>query len=200
MLNNSCLEGIEMNTRDLFTVICLLGLTASLAQASDENVMLGAANVSLDLSLAGSYVLDNGESSELRHDYDRKNIDFQYLIYPATASYEGTSDKILIEVHEMSISRPLDEQIRGKRQISGLEHCLEQSDMMPRRAEYQTEPYNIDGHEGILATVDVGEDEPFYVAAYSPDEVNGSGSIVCIVGSEFSWDITESIFKSVSTQ
>jgi len=188
-----------MNTRDLLIIICLLDLTASLSQAS-ENVMLGPANVSLNLSLAGSYVLDNGESSELKHDYDRENIDFQYLIYPATASYEGTSDKILIEVHEMSISRPLDEQIPGKRQISGLEHCLEQSDMMPRRAEYQAEPYNIDGHEGILATVDAGDDEPFYIAAYSPDEEDGSGSIVCIVGSDFSWDITERIFKSVSTQ
>lgn len=188
-----------MNTRDLLIIICLLDLTASLSQAS-ENVMLGPANVSLNLSLAGSYVLDTGESSELTHDYDRENIDFQYLIYPATASYEGTSDKILIEIHEMSISRPLDEQIPGKRQISGLEHCLEQSDMMPRRAEYQMEPYNIDGHEGILATVNVGDDEPFYIAAYSPDEEDGSGSIVCIVGSFFSWDITERIFKSASTQ
>lgn len=189
-----------MNTRYLFTVICLLGLTASLAQASDENVMLGSAKVSLNLSLAGSYVLDNGEILEMRHDHGREKIDFQYLIYPATASYEGISNKILIEVHEMSISRPLNEQIQGKRQISGLEHCLEQSDMMPRRAEYQTEPYNIDGHEGILATVDVGQDEPFYIAAYSPDEVDGSGSIVCIVGSAFSWDTTERIFKSVRTQ
>jgi hypothetical protein len=190
----------KMNMRNLLVVLCLMGLTTTVALASNENVLLGPANVSLNLSLAGAYVLEKGESMESTHDYDPENTDFQYSIYPATATYEGTTDQVQIEVHEMSASRSLDETISGKRQISPLEHCIEQSNMMPRRADYQSEPYVIDGHEGILATVETGEENPLYIAAYSPDESDGSGSVICIVGSDFSWDTTKSIFESVSTQ
>jgi hypothetical protein len=197
-----------MKTRNLLAAFCLIGLAITAILASDETVLLasgeplqlGPANVSLNLSFAGSYVLEKGESSELEHDYDRTNTDFQYSIYPVTATYEGTTNQVHVEVHEMSISRPLDEQISGKRQISPLEHCIEQSDMMPRRADYETKSYTIDGHEGILLTIDTGENNPLYIAAYSPDEKDGFGSIICIVGSDFPWETTKSIIDSVKTQ
>lgn len=197
-----------MKTRNLLVAFCLIGLAITAILASDETVLfasgepmqLGPANVSLNLSLAGSYILEKGKSSELEHDYDKQNTDFQYSIYPATATYEGTSNQVLIEVHEMSISRPLDEQISGKRQISPLEHCIEQSDMMPRRAYYEAKSYTIDGHEGILLTIDTGENNPLYVAAYSPDEKDGFGSIICIIGSDLPWETTESIIDSIKTQ
>jgi hypothetical protein len=197
-----------MKTRNLLVAFCLIGLAITAILASDETVLLasgepmqlGPANVSLNLSLAGTYVLEKGESSELEHNYDRQNTDFQYSIYPATATYEGTTDQVQVEVHEMSISRPLDEQISGKRQISPLEHCIEQSDMMPRRADYEAKSYTIDGHEGILLTIDTGENNPLYIAAYSPDEKDGFGSIICIIGSDFPWETTEGIIDSVKTQ
>jgi hypothetical protein len=72
--------------------------------------------------------------------------------------------------------------------------------MMPRRAEYEAKSFTIDGHEGTLLTVDTGKDEPFYIAAYSPDEKDGSGSIVCIIGSDFPWETTKGILDSVKTQ
>jgi hypothetical protein len=192
----------------MLVAFCLIGLAITAILASDETVLLasgepmqlGPANLSLNLSLAGSYVLEKGEISELEHDYDKQNTDFQYFIYPAKATYEGTTDQVLIEVHEMSISRPLDEQISGKRQISPLEHCIEQSDMMPRRADYEAKSYTIDGHEGILLTINAGENDPSYVAAYSPDEKDGFGSIICIIGSDFPWETTKSIIDSVKTQ
>jgi len=197
-----------MKTRNMLVALCLIGLAITAILASDRTVLLasgepfqlGPANVSLNLSLAGSYILERGESSELEHDYDKQNTDFQYSIYPATATYEGTANQVQVEVHEMSIARPLDEQISGRRQISPLVHCIEQSDMMPRRADYEAKSYPIDGHEGILLTIDTGENNPLYVAAYSPDEKDGLGSIICIIGSDFPWETTESIIDSAKTQ
>jgi hypothetical protein len=66
--------------------------------------------------------------------------------------------------------------------------------------DVQMEPYTIDGQEGILATVDRGEDDQMYIVAYSPDQKDGSGTIVCIVGSNFQWETTESIFESIEAQ
>jgi len=198
-----------MKTRNLLVAFSLMGLAIIAILDSDETVLiasgeplqLGPADVSLNLSLAGSYVLEKGESSELEvHDYDKQNIDFQYSIYPATATYEGTTNMVQVEVHEMSIARPLDGQISGRRQISPLVHCIEQSDMMPRRADYEAKSYTIDGHDGILLTIDTGENNPSYIAAYSPDEKDGSGSIICIVGSDFPWETTEGIIDSIKTQ
>ena len=51
-----------------------------------------------------------------------------------------------------------------------------------------------------MLTVDTGKDNPFYIAAYSPDEKDGSGSIVCIIGSDFPWETTKGILDSVKTQ
>jgi len=191
-----------MKISNLLVAFCLIGFTTTIALASSEAVELGPAKVSLDLTSAGSYTVETGESSELEHNHDPKISNFQYSIYPATVTFEGTSNQVMIEVHKMSASEPLDEQIsgKGKDATSALEHCIEQSDMMTRRADYQTKSYTIDGHEGILLTVDTGETNPQYIAAYSPDEKDSSGSIICIVGSNFPWETTKSILDSVNTQ
>ena len=189
-----------MNMSRLLVAICLMCMATTIALASNDAVDLGPASVSLDLSVGGSYSIAKGESTELEHDYDKMTSEFQYSIYPATVTYDGTSSQVMIEVHEMSQSRSLDEQISGRRQISALVHCLEQSEMMPRRADYDTESYTIDGHEGILATVDTGSDSPLYIAGFCPDENNGSGSIICFIGSDLPWETTKSIFESVSVK
>ncbi len=134
------------------------------------------------------------------HNYDQSVTDFQYSIYPATATFEGTSDQVMIEIHKMNVSEALDEQIPGGRAITMLEHCIEQAVLMPRRADYEAKSYTIDGHEGILLTIDEGMNDPSYVAAYSPDEKDGSGSIICIIGSDFPWETTKSIMDSAKTQ
>jgi len=189
-----------MIRRTLLGALCLIGLITAVAFASGEAVDLGPLSISLDLSIAGAHSIETEQSSELMHNYDRQGSDFQYTIYPATVSYDGSSSKVMIEAHQMSETQKLDDQISGKEQISGLEHCIEQSEMMPRRPDYQSEAYTIDGHEGILATVNTGDANPLYIAAYSPDESDGSGSIVCIIGSDFPWETTKSIFDSVSAQ
>ena len=189
-----------MKSLNLLVALCLMGLTTTISLASSETVDLGPAKVSLDLASAGAYTVKNGESSELEHNHDSKISDFQYSIYSATVTFEGTSNQVMIEVHKMSASEPLDKQISKKRTISVLEHCIEQSDMKSRRADYDTKSYTIDGHEGILVTVDTREKNPLYIAAYSPDEEDGSGSIICIVGSNFPWETSKSILDSVNTQ
>ena len=187
---------------NLLVVLCLIGITTALAPASGEDVEIGPATVSLDLSSAGSYTVEIGESSELEHTYDPKISNFQYSIYPATVTFDGTSNQVMIEVHKMSASEPLDEQISSKSKdtASVFEHCIEQSNIMPRRADYLTKSYRIDGHEGVLLTVDTGESNPLYIAAYSPDEKDGYGSIICIIGSNFPWETTQRILESVNAQ
>jgi hypothetical protein len=107
---------------------------------------------------------------------------------------------VLFEIHDLSILQPLDTPISKKDTLTGLEHCLEQADMMPRRMEMQMKPYTIDGHEGILATIDRGKENPLYIVAYSPDLEAGSGTVVCIVGSSFPWETTQSIIDSIEAQ
>ncbi|NMB85972.1 MAG: hypothetical protein A4E44_02204 [Methanosaeta sp. PtaB.Bin018] len=191
-----------MTRLNLLVVLCLIGFTIASAPAFGEDVEIGPVTVSLDLASAGSHTVEMGESSELEHNYDPKISNFQYSIYPATITFDGTSNQVMIEVHKMSASEPLDEQISSKSKdaASVFEHCIEQSNIMPRRADYQTKSYTIDGHDGILLTVDTGEPGPLYIAAYSPDEKDRYGSIICIIGSDFPWETTEKILESVNTQ
>jgi len=190
-----------MKIRNMFSALFLVGLMTTMSIAIGETVELGPANVSLELSGAGSYRVEAEESSELEHKHGKNVPEFKYFIYPSTVSFDGTSNRVIIEIHKMSgPSKALNEQIQGRRAISALEHCIEQANIIPRRSEYEAKSYTIDGHEGILATVDAGEKNPLYIAAYSPDEINGSGSIICIIGSEFPWNTTKSIFDSVKTQ
>jgi hypothetical protein len=65
--------------------------------------------------------------------------------------------------------------------------------------DMKTENYTIDGHQGLLATINKDPENPLYIVAYSPDLRDGSGRTVCIVGSDLPWETTKSIFDSVST-
>jgi hypothetical protein len=40
-----------------------------------------------------------------------------------------------------------------------------------------------------MATINSDPKNPRYIVAYSPDEENGSGSTVCVIGSDFSWEV-----------
>jgi hypothetical protein len=97
-----------MRTLNVLAALCIAGFAATIALASGETVDLGPAKVSLNLSAAGSYTIEKGESSELVHDYDEKISDFQYSIYPSTVTFDGTSDQVMVEVHKMSASEALD--------------------------------------------------------------------------------------------
>lgn len=185
--------------RRMIVDTCLFSLITASTVAAGETVSLGPASVSIDLKGIGSCAVELGDSYELDHDHDRMSSDFQYIIYPAKITFDGSSNQVEIEVHKMSVAQSLDAPI-PKGMLSGMEHCLEQADMMPRRAEVQMQPYTIDGHEGVLATTDSGDENPIYIAAFSPDQEDGSGSIVCIVGSSFPWETTKSIISSIKVQ
>jgi hypothetical protein len=178
----------------------LIGLISAFAVAAGETVDMGPASVSIDLENIGSYAVEMEGPYSLDHNYDPMNSDFQYTIYPARIKYDDFPNQVLLEVHQMSILELLDRPISEKDTLTGLEHCLEQADMMPRGVNIQTESYALDGRQGILATVDHGDGNPLYILAYSPDQEGGSGTIVCIVGSNFPWETTKSIFASIETQ
>lgn len=184
----------------LIAALCLMISISAVALSDGETLDIGPASISLDLGSIGSYDVDMEDPSSSDHNYDPMNSDFKYTIYPASITSDDPSGRVQIEVHQMSTSEPLDEPISVKDMSTGLEHCIREADIIPRGADIQTEPYAIDGREGILATLDRGENDLMYIAAYSPDQEDGSGTVVCIVGSSLPWEITESIFASIKTQ
>ncbi len=184
----------------IVATLCLVIFALAIALAAGETVDLGPARISMDLNGIGSCDVKMGDSYSSDHNYDPMNSAFDYTIYPASITCGDSSNQVLIEVHQLSMSEPLDSPISEKDRSTGLEHCIREADMMPRRADVQIEPYTIDGQEGILATVDHGEEGPLYIVAYSPDQKDGSGTIICIVGSNFQWETTKSIFASIETE
>lgn len=188
-----------MNNLRLIAALCLIISISAIALASGETVDLGPASISMDLESIGSYSVEVEDSYSLDHNYDPMNSDFDYTIYPASITCDDSPNQVLLEVHQMSMSEPLDTPISKKDTSTGLEHCIREADMMPRGMDVQMDTITIDGREGILATVDRGEEDPMYIAAYSPDQKDGSGTIVCIVGSNFPWETTESIFESIGS-
>ncbi len=190
-----------MRKLELIAALWLMISTSAVAFAnSGETLDLGPASVSLNLGSIGSYDVETEDLSSSDHNYDPMSSDFQYTIYPAYIRCDDSSGRLQIEIHQMSLPEPLDTPISKRDTSTGLEHCIKEAFMMPHGADVQTEPYTIDGQEGILATVDRGEDDRMYIVAYSPDQEEGSGTIVCVVGSSFPWEITEGIFASIKTQ
>jgi len=183
-----------MKTMRMLAAFCLVSMTMAIALANAETMELGPAQITMDLSLLGSYSIEKGDVSTLDH----KKPDFRYEIFPASINVDG--DRVQLEVHQMSNSEPLEDSISSKDPASGLEHCMERSNLLPVGEDIQTEPYTIDGYQGELAIFNGDPEKPLYIVAYSPDKKDGSGSIVCIVSSDFPWENTKSLFDSVKTQ
>jgi hypothetical protein len=178
--------------------LCLICSISAIPLASGETIDLGPAQISIDLKNLGSYSVEEGSSSSMNH--HKRDADFKYNLYPAKITANGTSDQMLIEVHEIGASMPLDTSISKRDTSTGLEHCLEQSDLIPGRMDLETEPYQIDGREGVLAQINEDGKDPMYIVAYSPDQKDGSGKVVCVVGSNFSWETTKAIFDSLDVK
>jgi hypothetical protein len=177
----------------LLAILCMI---SAISIAAGEKVELGPASVSLNLNGLGSCIVEKGDPSSMDH----KKPDFQYSITPANIKIDGSSNIVQIEVHKMSCLEPLLSSISRKDPTSSLEHCIEKSDMIPVGEDIQTEPYTIDGKQGLLTTLDSSSKNPTYIVAYSPDEESGSGTVVCIIGSNLPWESTKSIFDSVETK
>ena len=184
-----------MSMQGIIVMFGLIGLISAMGVAAGEDIDMGSATISLDLGSVGSHEVTKGESYSMDH----KKIRFEYDVASASVNVEGVSDQVQLEVHRMSTSEPLQDAISERDPASGLEHCLMKSDMVPIGQDLQTEPYTIDGQDGILATINSDPENPFYIAAYSPDQNEGSGSIVCIIGSHLPWEITKGIFASIKT-
>jgi hypothetical protein len=180
----------------LIAMLCLACMTPAPAMAADETVDLGPVAISLDLGSVGSHTIEVEETTTMDHKKPR----FQYEISPARIKIDGTQETVQMEVHQMSTSEPLKEAISDMDQTSGLLHCIMRSNILPVGQDMQTEPYTIEGKEGVLATINSDQENPLYIVAYSPDQMDGSGSLVCILGSDLPWETTKSIFASVKTK
>lgn len=184
-----------MTILKLLAAICLIGMTSLTALAANETIALGPAIISLDLGGIGTYTVEKGDVVSTDHEKPR----FQYEIAPANIKIDGTSDQVMMEVHQLSTSEPMNSPISRKDQVTGIEHCIERSDIIPVGEEMKTETYTIDGHQGILATINSDPENPLYIAAWSPDLKDDTGTIVCLVGSDLPWETTKKIFDSVSS-
>lgn len=180
----------------LLTAICLIGITSAIAIANGETIELGPASVSLDLESLGFYSIETGAVTSTEH----KDPDFVYEIIPAKIQVGETSGVVEVEVHKMSTTEPLEDPISGRHKENGLEHCIERSNLLSNGVDIKTESYEIDGEQGLIATIGEEGQDPQYIVAYSPDKENGSGSVVCIVASKLPWEETEKLFRSIKTE
>jgi hypothetical protein len=183
----------------LLIPLCVLCLTAMIAFADGTPIELGPVNIAINLGVMDNYKIERGSSYSDNH--PGEGYDFSFQIYPVSISNSSTQDLVKIEVHQMDAKQSLNTTVQQLEDSSSdLEHCVRQSALLPMLANTNQELYTIDGREGLLMMVDEGEDEPRYIAAYSPDQENGSGTIVCIISSDLPWDATNELFQSVRTQ
>lgn len=211
-----------MRLKILIAVLCLMGMNWAVAIAASEIIELGPARFSLELGNLGYFTVEEGDAYSMVH----KKPDFLYNITSSRIIVNGTPHLVQIEVHQMNQSEPLLSPISNQEQdssigkyfreltvyllgalsnmgpsdrdtTSGLEHCMEKSSIIPRGERIQTEAYTIDGREGRNATINSDPENPLYIVAFSPDEQNGSGSTVCVIGSDLPWETTEKLFNSV---
>lgn len=181
-----------------FIVLCLVVSTSATALAATETLELGPARVSMNLEGIGPYNVEKENPSQLNHNY--VGYTFTYQFFPATIKANNTGNRVLIEVHQLSNPQSLDVPILQLNGKIGLEHCVEESDMMPSGNDIQRQPYYVDGYKGVAFIVNGNQKGPIYLAAYSPDLKDGFGKIVVIIGSDFPLNATKSIFESVKTQ
>jgi hypothetical protein len=187
-----------MKQKKLEVAICLLGMIWSIliVPVASETVEIGPMIITIETESIGSYSVIKDTSSLLDH----KKPDFTYEIYSASLTFNDRPNQLLIEVHQMSKSNSLDSPISNKDKITALEHCLERSNLRSPVDDVQNEPYVVDGHKGIFSTVNKDHENPLYIIAFSPDQENDAGSIICIIGSDFPRDITKNIFDSIEIQ
>lgn len=168
------------------------------AFAASNPIELGPAKISMDLTAMGDYKIE--KESPYTDNHPGKGYDFSYQIHTASISRGSTDDQVKVEVHQMDSQESLNSAVPQLKGSIGLEHCVKESGLLSKRAKTDQESYTIDGREGLLMKVDEGGDEPRYIAVYSPDQENGSGTVVCIISSDLPWDATKVLFQSVRTQ
>lgn len=197
--------------KELFVVVSLLCLMLTpllvSATGAKETIGLGPARISMDLSAVVNYRVEKGDPSSEEHKFG--NYSFSYTLYPASIMNADASSQVMIEVHEMQKPEPLNQKIPELSEPipalddgKGLTHCVAQSALLPKSKDVKREPYTIDGSDGILVTAykDSAKRVPVYIAAYSPDQKDGSGKIICIISSDLPWDATKALFDSVKTR
>lgn len=179
----------------LIVVLFLIALAGPIALTAADTIDLGPARVSMNLEGIGPYNIEMKNQSPSDHSY--VGYAFTYKFFPATIKSNGTGNQVLIEVQQLSSPQPLDMPILQLNGKIGLEHCVEESDMMPP-GNVQRQMYYVDGHKGIAFIVNRDQKGSIYLAAYSPDMKDGFGDIVIIIGSDFPLDITKRIFESIT--
>lgn len=184
-------------TLKLFTIFCLIILTPAVSISAAETIDLSTFGISMDLQSIGPYNVQKGNPSSSNHNYG--GYAFAYQFFPATVAASNTGNRVEVGVYQLSNPEPLDVPIPMLNMKTGLEHTVEESNLMPSGRDIQKQQYYIDGHKGIAMTVNRNQG-PIYVAAYSPDLINGLGKTVVIIASDFPLDVTKSIFESVRTQ
>jgi hypothetical protein len=65
--------------------------------------------------------------------------------------------------------------------------------------EMTMEEYEVDGYDGVLATIENDSNDPLYVLGWCLDQKDGAGSVVCVIGSDLPWETTKEIFDSISS-
>lgn len=149
-----------MKIRKLLAVLYLIGLTLPIAFTAAESVDLGPANISMDLRGIGSYNVEKETPLSLNHNFGC--YIFSYEIFSSKIKFNNTTNQVLVDVHQMGDPQSLDVPIPQLNTQTGLEHCIEESGIMPAGSGIKKEKYLIDGQKGLLVTINRTQNMPIY--------------------------------------
>jgi hypothetical protein len=217
-----------MKIKILIAMLCLMSTNWAVAVAASETIELGNARISLELWNLGPFSVEKGDTSstvhkepDFRYDIASATIKvkgsshlvqievhrmslseplFSPIPNEETTGNEGKISSYLKELTTYLPNTISNRMPTRRENISGLEHCLKMSNLIPRGEAIQTESYAIDKQQGFMTTIVRDKEDPRYIVAYSPDAQNGSGTTICIIGSDFPWNDTEKLFKSVEIE
>ena len=217
-----------MMIKILIAVLCLMSTNWAVAVAAGETIELGTARISLELGGLGPFSVEKGDTYSMVHKKPDFQYDITSASIKANGTSHLVQIEVhQMSLSEPLLSPISNEETVGnigkignyfqaltaylpgpisnkeplrRENISGLEHCLEKSNMIPTGEAIQTELYTIDGRQGCNATINGDSKNPLYIVAYCPDEQSGSGTNVCIIGSDLPWEDTEKLFNSVEIE
>jgi len=174
-----------MDMKSISSTLAFLICATLMIAVSAEEISLDVVTIDLDLGDLEDYSIEEGDVIETSH---CERPMFDYSVYPALI--KSNAGRIELEVHE------LDEPMEMTAWV--LEHSLITAGLpsLTEDLEGAGESFTIDGHDAIMVTANDGE-KTVYGAIYSPDEVDGWGSLLFLISCDLPEEVTEAIFESI---
>lgn len=169
--------------RILITNVSLIILLLTI-QGVAEIMPLGPMNISFNMAMAPEPYVITGDSFSTTYVLGDKNV--TDTVYPMTL---GHRKNILIQLHHLDVDADV-----GSNNIESL---LSWFEFVPSGWSIESQPLKIDGHQGTMVNATSPSYAKIYLAGYSPDEVDGEGQVLLLMGARMCFHCSKYFFQSV---